>query len=284
MQESYRLDGILTVVDAKHVEQHLEEQRADGAINETVQQLAFADRILLNKIDLVPQEADLARIEGRIRAINNFAPLTRTQNGKVPIDSVLGIRSFDLEKVLLDNPAFLEDTKSVSHDKGVSSFALNVKGSADLRAIQHFMNNLLDEQGENLYRMKGILSIDGVDQRYVYHGVHMILSGNFTEEWREGEERECKLVFIGKDLNKVRVWQQRGLSELLSHAVSLSLSFSRTHLYAFTVPNCFPFYLQAALEASFQECLATKENHAKRVEQLRFQTGTVRIKSHIIDG
>jgi len=113
VQESYRLDGIVTVVDAKHVEQHLEEIKSAGAINETVQQLAFADRIILNKIDLVPNEDDLQRIEDRIRSINQFAPLARSHNASVSIDSVLGIRAFDLKKTLMENPAFLQAGRGI---------------------------------------------------------------------------------------------------------------------------------------------------------------------------
>ena len=201
VQESYRLDGIVTVVDAKHVEQHLDEKKADGAINETVQQLAFADRIILNKVDLVPEEADRARIEQRIRSINAFAPLATSQMGVVPIDSVLGIRAFDLKKALSDNPAFLDKTKSTHHEGEVSSFALNVPGSVDLTAIRAWINELLEENGDQLYRMKGILSIESCMDRYVYHGVHMLFDGRFTEPWG-ADERCCKLVFIGKGLDK----------------------------------------------------------------------------------
>ena len=158
VQESYRLDGIVTVVDAKHLEQHLDEKKADGAINETVQQLGFADRIILNKVDLVPEAADLERIESRIRAINAFAPLVKCTNGQVPVDTVLELRAFDLRRVLVDDPAFLEDHKSAAHDKAVSSFALSVPDSVELQPLRKWISNLLNEEGENLYRMKGILS------------------------------------------------------------------------------------------------------------------------------
>jgi G3E family GTPase len=201
VQESYRLDGIVTVVDAKHVEQHLAEEKAKGAINETVQQLAFADRIILNKVDLVPDEAALQQIEDRIRTINRFAPLARSQNAEVSVDSVLGIRAFDLKKTLMENPAFLEAGPSVSHDKAVSSVAICGTQDVDLGAMQGWINKLLVEYGERLYRMKGIIAIDGCKERYVYHGVHMLFSGRFAEPWEEGEERCCKAVFIGKDLD-----------------------------------------------------------------------------------
>ena len=202
VQESYRLDGIVTVVDAKHLEQHLDEKKADGAINETVQQLGFADRIILNKVDLVPEAADLERIESRIRAINAFAPLVKCTNGQVPVDTVLELRAFDLRRVLVDDPAFLEDHKSAAHDKAVSSFALSVPDSVELQPLRKWISNLLNEEGENLYRMKGIPSIEDCPEKYVYHAVHMLFDGQFAEPWAEGEERGCQLVFIGKNLDK----------------------------------------------------------------------------------
>ena len=97
IKASVRLDGIVTLVDAKHVEQHLDEKKPDGAINESVNQVAFADRILLNKIDLVPDEATLERIEQRLRGINQFAPIKRCTRGQVDVADVLDIEaSFDL--------------------------------------------------------------------------------------------------------------------------------------------------------------------------------------------
>ena len=237
VRESYRLDGIVAVVDAKHVEQHLEEERTDGAINETVQQLAFADRILLNKVDLVPDEADLARIESRIRTINTFAPLKRMQHGRCAIDTILGIRAFDLRRVLQENPAFLVpafgNSAKGAHEKTISSHAINVSESVDLQEVLKWINRVLDRQGLHIYRMKGILAIDGCDEKYVYHGVHQVFQGSFSEHWGIEEERSCKLVFIGKNLNK------------------------------------------GALEASFLDCLATEEHKARRAAKLRFRIGTV---------
>ena len=153
-QENFRLDGIVTLVDAKHIEQHLSEVRESGAINESVQQIAFADRIILNKVDLVPDEASLTRIEDRIRSINHFAPMARSTNSQVPIDGVIGIRSFDLRKTLMDNPAFLTEGHT-SHDKSVTSCAISIAGNVDLGALQEWIQELLGAKGEDIYRLKG---------------------------------------------------------------------------------------------------------------------------------
>ena len=83
VKEFARLDGIVTLVDAKHIEQHLDEEKPEGAENESVEQVAFADRLLLNKIDLVPDEADLPRVEARLKRINSYAPIMRCQNAHV---------------------------------------------------------------------------------------------------------------------------------------------------------------------------------------------------------
>ena len=96
VKASFKLDGIVTLVDAKHIEQHLDEEKPEGAENEAVEQVAFADRLLINKTDLV-EESDLARIEERIRSINQFAPIVRCCQSEVPIDTVLEIRGFDLK-------------------------------------------------------------------------------------------------------------------------------------------------------------------------------------------
>ena len=94
-----RLDGIVTMVDAKHVERHLDAIKPEDVVNEAQAQAAFADRLLLNKIDLVTEE-DLERIEARLRGINPFAPIQRCSRGDVSVDPVLDIRGFDLQRAL----------------------------------------------------------------------------------------------------------------------------------------------------------------------------------------
>ena len=104
-----RLDGIITVIDAKHIVQHLDEEKPEGAENESVEQVAFADKLLLNKTDLV-DEATLAEVTRRLRDINKLAPIVPCQNSVVPMSELLDIRAFDLGRVLELEPDFLEDS------------------------------------------------------------------------------------------------------------------------------------------------------------------------------
>ena len=112
-----RLDGIVTLVDAKHVEQHLDDKKADGAVNEAEQQVAFADRLLLNKVDLV-SDADLARVAARLRHLNKYAPIARCENAAVAMEAVIGIRAFELSRMLEQDPAFLGDPHGHGHGLG----------------------------------------------------------------------------------------------------------------------------------------------------------------------
>merc|ERR1719353_2192884 len=203
IQAAFRLDGIVTLVDAKHIEQHLDEEKPEGAENEAVEQVAFADRMLLNKTDLV-DEADLERVEGRLRAINNFAPIQRCCKSQVSVDNVLDIKGFDLKRTLEMDPEFLNTDGEHVHDTTVSSLSIIQKGDVDLDSVQEWVGWVLRTQATDIYRMKGVLSIAYSDQKFVYQAVHMIFNGNFddSEVWGPDEERESKLVFIGKNLDK----------------------------------------------------------------------------------
>eukprot|EP00636_Phaeomonas_parva_P008857 CAMPEP_0118868464 /NCGR_PEP_ID=MMETSP1163-20130328/11942_1 /TAXON_ID=124430 /ORGANISM="Phaeomonas parva, Strain CCMP2877" /LENGTH=414 /DNA_ID=CAMNT_0006803145 /DNA_START=64 /DNA_END=1308 /DNA_ORIENTATION=- len=195
-----RLDGIVTVVDAKHIEQHLDEEKPDGVENESVEQVAFADRMILNKTDLV-EEADLVRVEARLRSINAFAPIVRSTQAQVSVDSVLDIRGFDLNRTLEMDPEFLDTEGEHEHDDSVSSLSLRETQPLDLDMIQQWIGVLLREKGADIFRMKGVLNIEHSDYRFVYQGVHMLFDGNFDNPWGPGETRESKLVFIGRNLD-----------------------------------------------------------------------------------
>jgi len=195
-----RLDGIVTLVDAKHIEQHLDEEKPEGAENESVEQVAFADRMLLNKTDLVTEE-DLVRVEARLKSINSFAPILRCSQSNVSVDSVLNIKGFDLKRTLEMDPEFLNSDGEHVHDQTVSSVSITQNGELDLNLIQEWISTILQEKGTDIFRMKGVLNIMHAEQRFVYQAVHMIFNGNFTEAWGEDEPRENKLVFIGKNLD-----------------------------------------------------------------------------------
>ena len=120
------LDGIVTLVDAKHIAQHLDEVKPEGVENEAVEQVAFADRLILNKIDLVPDEADLSAIEKRLEKINKFAPVIRSMQSLVDVEQILNIGAFDLHRTLEMDPGFLDTDAEHEHDATVTSVGIDI--------------------------------------------------------------------------------------------------------------------------------------------------------------
>jgi G3E family GTPase len=190
------LDAVVTVVDAKHISQHWD-------ADEAVEQIAFADRILLNKIDLISAE-ELDLLEQRIRQMNAMAKIYRTQNSEVDLDQILGVNAFDLDRALEIDPAFLGEEPHV-HDETVGSISLVADGSIDVAKLNIWISELLKTQGQDIFRMKGILNITGDDCRYVFQGVHMIFDGRRDRAWRARELRNNQLVFIGRNLDEINL-------------------------------------------------------------------------------
>lgn len=232
-----KLDGVVTLVDAKHADFHLDDVKAKGVVNEAVEQIAYADRIIVNKTDLVG-EPNIASLIQRIRNINRMAHLKRTQFGKVDLDYVLGIGGFDLERIesAVNTEGSKEDHGSHdhdhdhdhdhehdhehhhlhdhkhehhddhhshdhTHDPGVSSVSIVCEGSLDLEKANMWLGTLLLEQSDDIYRMKGLLSVEGMNERFVFQGVHDIFQGSPDRLWGPDEPRTNKIVFIGKNLN-----------------------------------------------------------------------------------
>merc|ERR1711907_366223 len=193
IQAFARLDGIVTLIDAKHIEQHLDEEKPEGAENEAVEQVAFADRMLMNKTDLVTEE-DMARVEARLRTINQFAPIQRCTQSQVYVDSVLNIRGFDVDKILEMDPEFLDTDAEHVHDASVTSLSISTPGEVHMDLVNDWISDLLRTKGADIYRMKGVLAMSGAPQKFVYQAVHMIFDGKFDEAWEDGEERVNKLV------------------------------------------------------------------------------------------
>mmetsp|Transcript_852 Transcript_852/g.1666 ORF Transcript_852/g.1666 Transcript_852/m.1666 type:complete len:529 (+) Transcript_852:73-1659(+) len=261
-QAHMQLDGILTLVDAKHVVARLQEVKPDGVVNEAIEQIAFADRILLNKIDLVTP-AELDDVQREIRCINKTAQLRRTQNSEIDMDFILGIQAFSLDKVLLQvNDGFLdeeehghgghghdhshghdcsgcddpshggghghqaghyagheashghdEDCKDCDHeshrkkkrhvhDYRVSSVGIESDKELQKDKLDSFISWLIQTKGPELYRSKGVLAVKGMSQKFVFHAVHMQFSGKPQDPWKDTEKRCCKMVFIGKNLDR----------------------------------------------------------------------------------
>jgi G3E family GTPase len=190
------LDAVVTVVDTKHIWEHWDSDEAQ-------EQIAFADVILLNKTDLVSPE-QLEELEARIREMNALVKLFRTRQCDVSMDAILGVKAFDLQRALEIDPQFLgEDAHE--HDESVFSFAIAEPGELDLNKLNAWITDLLQNQGPNIFRMKGILNIAGEDRRFVFQGVHMIFEGAPDRPWKSTETRKNELVFIGRDLQEEKL-------------------------------------------------------------------------------
>ncbi len=211
--DKYKLDGIITVADAKHIIQHLDEEKPEGVENESVEQIAFADRIMLNKIDLVSGE-ELEEVESKIKSINRFAPMYHTENSIIDPVNLINIGSFDLEKTLEMDPEFLDTEAEHEHDDRVTSTSSKFEGALNVNKLERWIGELMQTKGEDLFRYKGVLAVKGMDQKFVFQGVHMLFGGGFSSEvapWKEGETRECRFVFIGRDLDHEEL--QQGLMD-----------------------------------------------------------------------
>ncbi len=219
------LDAIVTVVDAKHVALRL----ADAP--EAQEQIAFADVILLNKTDLVSPE-ELQAVERAIRAINPTARLHKTQKSAIALDKVLGVGAFDLARVTELDPHFLpdhecDDSCDHHHDhehhdhdhgrdhhhhhddhvaaSGIASVSLKSDKLIDPQKLLPWLNDFTQERGPDILRLKGIIAFPNEPKRFVVQGVHMILDGDVQRDWKEGEAKVSRLVFIGRNLDRAEL-------------------------------------------------------------------------------
>lgn len=226
-----RLDSVTTLVDAKHVMLRLDDSR------EAREQVAFADQIILNKTDLV-SEAELEAVEARLKRLNPLAPIHRAQKANVPLDLILGRRSFDLNRIVELEPEFLNPPHGAPghvhddhcghdhhdhhhhdhdhhhdhghehhhhdhvHDDDIKSVALSLERPVDGERFTRWLNEVLQAQGPDILRAKGILDVKGEEQRLVFQAVHMILDGELQRRWRPDERRYSRLVFIGRNLDE----------------------------------------------------------------------------------
>jgi G3E family GTPase len=219
-----KLDAVVTVADAKWLRERL------GDAPEAKNQIAFADVIIINKTDLVsPQE--LREVEMRIRAVNPYAKIHRTERCSIPVTEVLNRNAFDLDRILDIEPAFLQvdehghahDHDHHHHDHGgggghshglkhyhdedMQSVSLSTERPLDPDKFFPWVQDLVATEGQKILRSKGILAFKDDPERFVFQGVHMILDGDHQRPWQDGEKRESRIVFIGRDLPQERIRQ-----------------------------------------------------------------------------
>jgi G3E family GTPase len=193
-----RLDAVVTVTDAKHLLERLKDS------HEAEEQVAFADVVILNKIDLVSGE-DLATVERKIRAINPYTKLYRAERCQVDLRQVLDQDAFDLSRILAGEPDFLTDEHHHDHDANVASVSLRSAKPMEPARFFPWLQGVTTTQGADILRLKGIIVMNNDDDRYVVQGVHMLLEGDRQRPWRADEQRESRLVFIGRKLDADRL-------------------------------------------------------------------------------
>lgn len=202
VQKHYRLDGIVTMVDAVHAPQQLDEH------HEAQEQVGFADRLLVTKTDLVAGQ-DMGPLRERLRRMNPRARIGESRHGVPTLDDLLDLKGFDLNAILEIEPGFLTDLEH-EHDEDVTSFVFRETRPLELRKVESFLGRALRDHGTRLMRYKGVLSVKDVDDRVVFQGVHMVMGSTRGKRWKKGEQRESRMVFIGKDMPKE--WLLEGLA------------------------------------------------------------------------
>jgi G3E family GTPase len=204
-----RLDAVITVADAKWLQDRLQ----DSA--EATNQIAFADVIILNKTDLVG-DAERAQVERLIRAINPYAKLIPTRHCAVPLDDILGKKAFDLERILEIEPNFLEDGHHHHHNGDVRSLSLTIEGEVEPHIFMPWLTQLTQEKGPDILRCKGIVAFPDEPKRFVFQGVHMIVDGDVQRDWKAGEKRTSRAVFIGRNLDEALI--RKGFESCAVHS------------------------------------------------------------------
>jgi G3E family GTPase len=224
--ESYLLDSILTLVDAKHGQKQLDDRQ------EARRQVGFADQIFISKTDLVsPQEAE--DLIHRIKHMNPRAPHKAVHFGEVKIDEVFDLRGFNLNAKLDIDPDFLKEDGHGHHDHGhehehgeqcdhphhhhhdddVKSFVYRAERPFDPAKLEDFLGAVVNIYGPRMLRYKGVLDLKGSDRKVIFQGVHQLMGSDLGPKWAEGEQRQSKMVFIGIDLPKDILMQ--GLEQCL---------------------------------------------------------------------
>ncbi len=204
--DSYLLDAVITVVDAKHGSQQLDEH------TEAQAQVGFADRILMSKVELVtPEEQEALR--QRLVRMNPRASVKPVQFGNAEVAEILDIKGFNLNAILEVDPEFLESDDH-THDDQVSSFVFKSSRPFDGLKLEEFLSGIVQVYGPDLLRYKGVLYVKGSDRRMVFQGVHMLMGADAGRKWERGEKPSSKMVFIGRNLPKDTFMQ--GLGQCLA--------------------------------------------------------------------
>jgi G3E family GTPase len=199
LAQQVQLDAIVTMVDAKHAAAHLDHHAVD--------QIVIADRIIMNKVDLVGERA-LAALEAEVRRLNATAPILRSSHARVDLENILGIGAFSAQR-----GALARDVQEHSHDPDLESEAFVFERPFDRLRFEAYVRQLLEERGEDIFRLKGVIAMSGEKRRVVLQAVHRIMDLKPADAWGE-EKPVSRLVFIGRALDRAAL--EAGLSGCLA--------------------------------------------------------------------
>ncbi len=204
--ETYLLDSILTLVDAKHGDQQLDTRQ------EARRQVGFADRIFISKTDLV-DAATVDALSHRVTHMNPRARQTRADFGVVPLADVFDLRGFNLNAKLDIDPDFLaaedhdhehgehcDHPHHHAHDDDVKSFVFRADKAFNPAKLEDFLGAIVQVYGPKMLRYKGVLNMKGSDRKVIFQGVHQLMGSDLGPKWAAGEKKSSKMVFIGLDL------------------------------------------------------------------------------------
>jgi len=218
--ESYLIDSIITLVDAKHAQKQLDDRQ------EARRQVGFADQIFLSKTDLVT-EAEKDALVHRLKHMNPRAPIQAVHFGEVPLKEVLDLRGFNLNAKLDIDPDFLKEEDDHGHhhhhdhdhhghdhehgehcdhphhhhhDDDVKSFVYRAERPFDPAKLEDFLGAIVNIYGPRMLRYKGVLAMKGTERKVIFQGVHQLMGSDLGPQWAEGEARQSKMVFIGIEL------------------------------------------------------------------------------------
>ena len=243
--ESYLLDSILTLVDAKHAEQQLDDRQ------EARRQVGFADQIFISKSDLVAQDETEALMH-RLKHMNPRAPQQKVHFGEVPLTQVFDLRGFNLNAKLDIDPDFLasdehhhhdhdhehgehcdhpshqhdDDHDAMHggsghhhhHDDDVKSFVYKADRPFDPARLEDFLGAVVNIYGPRMLRYKGVLDMQGTERKVIFQGVHQLMGSDLGPAWTPGEARQSRMVFIGIDLPRDIL--EQGLDQCLAPATA----------------------------------------------------------------
>ncbi|WP_288947844.1 GTP-binding protein [uncultured Paracoccus sp.] len=203
------LDGVIALVDVKHILRHLDDTLVEAHDNQAVDQIVCADRIVLNKIDLAA-EGEIAEVEARVSRLNETAEIVRSSHARIELDKILGLGAFDRTRRLAadihhdhahHHAAPWDKDGDHEHDASVTSVGIELPGHMDPAAMACWVHEIRQQDNSDLFRMKGIFSIQGDDYCYVLHGVHDQIEFRPNHPWAD-EPRCNKMVFIGRNLDR----------------------------------------------------------------------------------